>query len=137
MSETNTLPSIQKVQEEAHKIIVGQEDLIEKIIIALICKGHILIEGIPGLAKSLTIDTLAQCLSVSSKRIQFTPDLLPGDITGTEIFNQQTNNFQIHKGPIFSHFVLADEINRSPAKVQSALLEAMQEKQVICRFMMV
>lgn len=122
--------TLNKVRQEIAKVVVGQEDLIERLLLALICNGHVLIEGIPGLAKTLTVNSLAQSLHSSFSRIQFTPDLLPGDLLGTLIYNPETREFTTHKGPIFANIVLADEINRSPAKVQSALLEAMQEKQV-------
>ncbi len=121
---------LQDLRQEISKVIVGQEELIEKMLVALIADGHILIEGVPGLAKTLTVKTLAQALSASFQRIQFTPDLLPADITGTLIFNPKEGTFTPRQGPIFANLVLADEINRSPAKVQSALLEAMQERQV-------
>jgi len=111
-------------------VIVGQDEVIDRLIIALCADGHVLLEGVPGIAKTLTIRTLAQCIDCSFVRLQFTPDLLPADITGTRIFNQKTSDFSTVKGPVFAHFVLADEINRAPPKVQSALLEAMQEKQV-------
>jgi len=121
---------LQDLKQEIAKVIVGQDDLIKKILVALIADGHILIEGVPGLAKTLTVKTLAEILSGSFQRIQFTPDLLPADVTGTLIFNPKEGSFSVRKGPIFANMVLADEINRSPAKVQSALLEAMQERQV-------
>lgn len=121
---------LQDLRQEISKVIVGQEELIEKMLVALIADGHILIEGVPGLAKTLTVKTLAQALSASFQRIQFTPDLLPADITGTLIFNPKEGTFTPRQGPVFANLVLADEINRSPAKVQSALLEAMQERQV-------
>ncbi len=124
------MASIDKLRKEVAKVIVGQEDLIERLIIALLCQSHVLIEGIPGLAKTLTVNTLAQALGLSFNRVQFTPDLLPGDLTGTQIYNPSNGQFDTQKGPIFANIILADEINRSPAKVQSALLEAMQEKQV-------
>src|SRR3954469_18503664 len=116
--------------EQVARVIVGQRDLLDRLILGLLTGGHILIEGVPGLAKTLAARTLAQGLHLSFQRIQFTPDLLPGDVIGTQIYNPRTGEFSIKKGPIFAHFVLADEINRAPAKVQSALLEAMQEKQV-------
>jgi MoxR-like ATPase len=112
------------------KVIVGQKQLSERLLLALLCHGHVLIEGIPGLAKTLTVNTLSKTLGLSFSRIQFTPDLLPGDLTGTLIYQPNTGDFHTHLGPVFANIVLADEINRSPAKVQSALLEAMQEKQV-------
>jgi len=118
------------LRNEIGKAVIGQDYMIERILIGLLSGGHILLEGVPGLAKSLTASTVAKAIGVDFKRIQFTPDLLPADILGTEIYNQKTGEFIIKKGPIFTNFILADEINRSPAKVQSALLEAMQEKQV-------
>ena len=121
---------IRKVYSEISKIIVGQEDIVEKLLIALISDGHVLIEGVPGLAKTLMVKTLSECLDCGFVRLQFTPDLLPADITGTKIYDHKNISFKTVKGPIFTNFVLADEINRAPPKVQSALLEAMQEKQV-------
>ncbi len=115
---------------EIAKVIVGQRELVERIFIALLCRGHVLIEGVPGLAKTLTVKTVADTLNASFARVQFTPDLLPADLTGTQIYNQQAGTFSVKKGPIFASIVLADEVNRAPAKVQSALLEAMQERQV-------
>lgn len=115
---------------EMNKVIVGQKDMVERLLIGLLGQGHILLEGVPGLAKTLAINTLSQAVHGSFSRIQFTPDLLPADVVGTLIYNMKENDFKIKKGPIFANFVLADEINRAPAKVQSALLEAMQEKQV-------
>lgn len=121
---------ISDIVNEVQKVVVGQKDFIEKLIMAVITNGHILVEGIPGLAKTLTVTTLAKAMKVKFSRIQFTPDLMPADLIGTLIFNSNKNEFIVHKGPIFSQIVLADEINRAPAKVQSALLEAMQEHQV-------
>ncbi|OFY66927.1 MAG: ATPase [Bacteroidetes bacterium RIFCSPLOWO2_02_FULL_36_8] len=121
---------IKKIYDEVNKVIVGQHYMVSRLLIGLFTNGHILLEGVPGLAKTLTVSTLAKALSLHFQRLQFTPDLLPADIIGTMIYNQKTNVFEVKKGPIFSNFILADEINRSPAKVQSALLEAMQEKQV-------
>lgn len=115
---------------EMNKVIVGQKHLVENLLIGLLANGHILLEGVPGLAKTLAINTLAHSVNAKFNRIQFTPDLLPADVLGTLIYSQKTEQFQIKKGPIFANFILADEINRSPAKVQSALLEAMQERQV-------
>ncbi len=115
---------------EMDKVIVGQKQMIERLMIGMLSNGHILLEGVPGLAKTLAINTLAKCVDAQFSRIQFTPDLLPADVIGTQIYNQKQESFSIRKGPIFANFVLADEINRAPAKVQSALLEAMQEKQV-------
>lgn len=121
---------IEKIQQETNKVIVGQNHMINRLLLGLLSKGHILLEGLPGLAKTLAIKTLSQAISGQFSRIQFTPDLLPADIVGTMIYNQSSNDFLVRKGPIFANFVLADEINRAPAKVQSALLEAMQERQV-------
>jgi len=121
---------VQKVYEEVSKVVVGQQYMINRLLIGLFTQGHILLEGVPGLAKTLTINTLAQALKLNFQRIQFTPDLLPSDLVGTMIYNQKEGLFEVKKGPIFANFILADEINRSPAKVQSALLESMQEKQV-------
>ena len=142
--ENNTAVDIkalnEKVQQESafldlltleiNKVIVGQKNMVNRLLIGLLGKGHILLEGVPGLAKTLAINTLSQAVKASFSRIQFTPDLLPADVIGTMIYNVKENDFTIKKGPIFANFVLADEINRAPAKVQSALLEAMQEKQV-------
>jgi MoxR-like ATPase len=122
--------SLARVRAEVHRVIVGQDLLIDRLLIGLLCDGHVLVEGVPGLAKTLTVSTLAASLHLKDVRIQFTPDLLPADLTGSEIFNQQEGRFTIRRGPVFSNIVLADEINRAPAKVQSALLEAMQERQV-------
>jgi MoxR-like ATPase len=116
--------------QEMNKVIVGQKHMIERLLIGLLSQGHILLEGVPGLAKTLAINTLSKAVKGSFSRVQFTPDLLPADVIGTMIYNIKTNDFSIKKGPIFANFVLADEINRAPAKVQSALLEAMQEQQV-------
>jgi len=121
---------VSKIKSEMAKVIVGQEQMIERMLIGLLCNGHILLEGVPGLAKSLAVSTLAKIIQVNFRRIQFTPDLLPADLVGTMIYNQKTGTFETKRGPIFSNIILADEINRSPAKVQSALLEAMQERQV-------
>lgn len=121
---------IELLMLEINKVIVGQKHMVERLLIGLLGQGHILLEGVPGLAKTLAINTLAKAVKGSFSRIQFTPDLLPADVVGTMIFNMKENDFSIKKGPIFANFVLADEINRAPAKVQSALLEAMQEKQV-------
>jgi MoxR-like ATPase len=115
---------------EINKVVVGQKYLVERLVIGLLANGHVLLEGVPGLAKTLSVKTLAACLNVKFARLQFTPDMLPADVIGTQIFNPQSGNFSTRRGPIFAHLVLADEINRAPAKVQSALLEAMQEKQV-------
>ncbi|HRV32694.1 MAG TPA: AAA family ATPase, partial [Candidatus Paceibacterota bacterium] len=115
---------------EIGKVIVGQKNMVEKLLIGLLGDGHILLEGVPGLAKTMAIKTLAHTIRARFQRIQFTPDLLPADLIGTMIYNQKEGTFQTKKGPIFANFILADEINRAPAKVQSALLEAMQERQV-------
>lgn len=121
---------VDMVTLEMNKVIVGQKQLVENLLIGLLANGHILLEGVPGLAKTLAISTLASIIDAKFSRIQFTPDLLPADLVGTMIYSQKNEQFQIRKGPVFANFVLADEINRSPAKVQSALLEAMQERQV-------
>ena len=122
--------TIEKLRVQARKVLVGQNDLLESLILALVSDGHILLEGVPGLAKTLAIKALARTVKTGFSRIQFTPDLLPADLIGTRVFDQRTAEFQTHKGPIFSNFVLADEINRAPAKVQSALLESMEERQI-------
>ena len=122
--------SIARLTSEINKTIIGQEKMVESLLIGLLGNGHVLLEGVPGLAKTLAIKTLSDAVDGSFSRIQFTPDLLPADVVGTLIYNVKENDFRIKKGPIFANFVLADEINRSPAKVQSALLEAMQERQV-------
>ncbi len=121
---------VEKINEEVHKVIVGQTYMIERLLVGLLCNGHILLEGVPGLAKTLAVKTLSAVIQTNFQRIQFTPDLLPADLLGTLIYNQRTGDFTVRKGPLFSNLILADEINRSPAKVQSALLEAMQERQV-------
>lgn len=121
---------LQLLRNEIGKVIVGQQYMVDRLLIALLADGHIMLEGVPGLAKTLAIRTLSDAISGSFSRIQFTPDLLPADITGTMIYNQKTQDFTVTKGPVFANFVLADEINRAPAKVQAALLEAMQERQV-------
>ncbi len=123
-------PVIQGVIDEVKRVLVGQDDMLNKLLIGLLARGHILLEGVPGLAKTLTINSLAKAIDARFSRIQFTPDLLPADIIGTRIFIPQTHEFTTKKGPIFANLLLADEINRAPAKVQSALLEAMQENQV-------
>lgn len=119
-----------KLREEISHVIIGQSHMLDRLLIGLLSNGHVLLEGVPGLAKTLTIKSLAQAIHAKFNRIQFTPDLLPADVIGTLIYNQQKNEFIVRKGPVFANFILADEINRSPAKVQSALLEAMQERQV-------
>ncbi|RMH62362.1 MAG: ATPase [Calditrichaeota bacterium] len=121
---------VESIKKEVARVIVGQDYMIERLLIGLLSNGHILLEGVPGLAKTLTVSTLSQCIRTDFQRIQFTPDLLPADLIGTLIYNQKDNTFTTKKGPIFSNLILADEINRSPAKVQAALLEAMQERQV-------
>jgi MoxR-like ATPase len=121
---------VDRLRNELAKVVVGQQHMVERLLIGLLSNGHVLLEGVPGLAKTLTIKSLAQAVHAKFSRIQFTPDLLPADVIGTMIYNQPRNEFQVRKGPIFANFILADEINRAPAKVQSALLEAMQEKQV-------
>jgi len=115
---------------EVNTVMVGQEKMVERVLIALLADGHILLEGVPGLAKTLLVKTMAQAIEAEFSRIQFTPDLLPADLVGTQMYNMKTGEFTVHQGPLFSNFVLADEINRAPAKVQSALLEAMQERQI-------
>jgi MoxR-like ATPase len=124
------ISKIDIVKKEVAKVVVGQDKMIDSLLIAFLCEGHILIEGVPGLAKTTTVNALAKSLGLDFKRAQFTPDLLPSDILGAEIYDPQNNQFKIKKGPIFTNLLLADEINRAPAKVQSALLEVMQEKQV-------
>ena len=120
----------ERINQQLHRHIIGQQGMIDRLLTGLLCNGHILLEGVPGLAKTLTIKSLSQAVSVAFSRIQFTPDLLPADVIGTMIYNQQKGEFVVRRGPIFANFILADEINRAPAKVQSALLEAMQERQV-------
>ena len=121
---------VDALASEAGKVIVGQRQMLERVLIGLLCNGHVLLEGVPGLAKTLTVRTIADSISASFMRIQFTPDLLPADLVGTMIYNQAQASFTVRKGPVFANVILADEINRAPAKVQSALLEAMQERQV-------
>lgn len=123
-------PTVEKIKNEIAKVIVGQEKMIEGLLIGLLTRGHILLEGVPGLAKTTAVNALAESLGLNFKRVQFTPDLLPSDIIGTEIYDPSTNSFKIKQGPVFTNLLLADEINRAPAKVQSALLEVMQERQV-------
>ncbi len=122
--------TIQAIRNEVHKVVVGQEKMVEALLTGLLTRGHILLEGVPGLAKTTTVNALAKSLGLDFKRVQFTPDLLPSDIIGTEIYDPSNNSFKIKKGPVFTNLMLADEINRAPAKVQSALLEVMQERQV-------
>lgn len=121
---------MERILYEVKKIVVGQDHFLERVLVAIMAEGHLLVEGVPGLAKTLTVKTLASTISGSFKRIQFTPDLVPADLVGTRIYNQRTGEFNISLGPVFTHLLLADEINRAPAKVQSALLEVMQERQV-------
>jgi len=121
---------IDKLRDEISTVVFGQSDLINRLLIGILANGHILIEGVPGLAKTLLVKTISQLIEAKFQRIQFTPDMLPADLIGTLIYNQKTGGFETRKGPIFSNIILADEINRSPAKVQSALLESMQERQV-------
>ena len=123
-------PPMERLVYEVKKVIVGQDDLLEKMVVALLARGHLLVEGVPGLAKTMTIKTLAQAVGGTFRRIQFTPDLVPADLVGTRVFNQKTGDFSTWLGPVFTNLLLADEINRAPAKVQSALLEVMQERQV-------
>jgi MoxR-like ATPase len=122
--------TLQRLRLEVENVIVGQHDLIDRLLVGILCNGHVLIEGVPGLAKTLTVTTLAKAMQTSFQRIQFTPDLLPADLIGTLVYNPKSGDFTVRKGPIFHQIILADEINRAPAKVQSALLEAMQERQV-------
>lgn len=125
-----TATFVDRLEKELSKVIVGQQQMVNRLLIGLLSNGHVLLEGVPGLAKTLAIRSLSQAINARFSRIQFTPDLLPADVIGTMIYNQQTHEFVVRKGPIFANFILADEINRAPAKVQSALLEAMQERQV-------
>ncbi len=122
--------AIERLRKEIGRVLVGQEGLVDGLLISLLCQGHVLVEGVPGLAKTTAVRTFAQVLGLSFRRIQFTPDLLPADITGTQVYEPSTGEFRLHPGPVFHQVVLADEINRAPAKVQSALLEAMEERQV-------
>ena len=123
-------PKIEILKRTLAQTVIGQEEMIDALLIGLLCEGHILVEGVPGLAKTTTINAFSHAIGLSSKRIQFTPDLLPSDLIGTEIYNPSSHDFSIKKGPLFTHLLLADEINRAPAKVQSALLEVMQERQI-------
>lgn len=127
LAENRTL---QRLRTEVGNVVVGQQDLIDRLLVGILCNGHVLIEGVPGLAKTLTVTTLARAMQTSFQRIQFTPDLLPADLIGTQIYSPKSGEFTVKKGPVFHQIILADEINRAPAKVQSALLEAMQERQV-------
>ena len=122
--------SLEQILYEVKRVIVGQDALLERMVVALLSRGHLLVEGVPGLAKTMAVKTLAQAIGGEFQRIQFTPDLVPADIVGTRVFNQKLGEFQVSLGPVFANLVLADEVNRAPAKVQSALLEAMQERQV-------
>jgi MoxR-like ATPase len=130
MNRDEANPGLEPLLYEVKKIVVGQDNFLERVLVALLAGGHLLVEGVPGLAKTLTVSTLARVMQGSFKRIQFTPDLVPADLTGTRIYNQKSGEFSTQLGPVFANLVLADEINRAPAKVQSALLEAMQERQV-------
>ncbi len=131
MSQQSTLDaSLEQILYQVKRVIVGQDALLERMVVALLARGHLLVEGVPGLAKTMAVKTLAQAIGGEFQRVQFTPDLVPADIVGTRIFNQKLGEFQVSLGPVFANLVLADEINRAPAKVQSALLEAMQERQV-------
>src|ERR687891_236618 len=121
---------MERILYEVKKIVVGQDHFLERVLVAVLAQGHLLVEGVPGLAKTLTVKTLARTMRGSFKRIQFTPDLVPADLVGTRIYNQKTGDFTTSLGPVFTNLLLADEINRAPAKVQSALLEVMQERQV-------
>src|SRR2546427_4044923 len=129
-TSVRTGSQMERLLFEIKKVIVGQDHLLERIVVALLARGHLLVEGVPGLAKTLAVKTVAQAISGEFRRIQFTPDLVPADLVGTRIYNQKTGDFQTSLGPVFTNFLLADEINRAPAKVQSALLEVMQERQV-------
>lgn len=130
MQESNLSQIVENIKTEISKVLVGQDKMIEGLLAGLLCRGHILLEGVPGLAKTTAVNALAKTLGLDFKRVQFTPDLLPSDIIGTEIYDPSNNTFKIKQGPIFTNLLLADEINRAPAKVQSALLEVMQERQV-------
>ncbi len=123
-------PTVERIRAQVKRVIVGQQAMMDRLLIALLTNGHVLLEGVPGLAKTTAVHTLARSMALGFKRIQFTPDLLPADLVGTQIYNPREGSFATHKGPVFTHILLADEINRAPAKVQSALLEAMQERQV-------
>ena len=122
--------NIQKIKDEIKKVIVGQEEMLDHLLVALLSNGHVLLEGVPGVAKTITAKILAKTVDVDFSRIQFTPDLMPSDILGTSVFNMKTTDFEFKKGPIFSNFILIDEINRSPAKPQAALFEVMAERQI-------
>ena len=130
MQAINSGEKLEQVKSEIAKVVVGQQSLIDRLLLAILCDGHVLLEGVPGIAKTLTINSLAKAVDAQFSRIQFTPDLLPGDLTGSLVYDPREHTFTPEKGPVFTNLLLADEINRAPAKVQSALLEAMQEKQV-------
>ncbi|MEM0967461.1 MAG: MoxR family ATPase [Verrucomicrobiota bacterium] len=130
LSVSSVADSLQTIRNRVAEVVVGQEDLLERLLLALLCNGHVLLEGFPGVAKTLTVNSLAKAIHAEFSRIQFTPDLLPGDLTGSLVYDPSQHTFYSEKGPIFANIILADEVNRAPAKVQSALLEAMQEKQV-------
>ena len=130
MTNTELNQPMERVLYEVKKVIVGQDHLLERMVVALLARGHILVEGVPGLAKTMAVKTLSQAIGGEFQRIQFTPDLMPADLVGTRIYNQRTGEFNTSLGPVFTNLLLADEINRAPAKVQSALLEVMQERQV-------
>ncbi|MGJ8638792.1 MAG: AAA family ATPase [Opitutaceae bacterium] len=129
-STTSVSETLTSVRQRVSQVVVGQERLVDRLLLALLCNGHVLLEGVPGVAKTLTVNSLAKAIHAQFSRIQFTPDLLPGDLTGTLVYDPREHTFSAEKGPIFANLLLADEVNRAPAKVQSALLEAMQEKQV-------
>ncbi|HQD83265.1 MAG TPA: AAA family ATPase, partial [Quisquiliibacterium sp.] len=129
-ASTDTASPMERVLYEVKKVVVGQDHFLERMLVAILAQGHLLVEGVPGLAKTLTVKTLAEVIHGSFRRIQFTPDLVPADLVGTRIYNQKTGEFTTALGPVFANLLLADEINRAPAKVQSALLEVMQERQV-------
>jgi MoxR-like ATPase len=133
-SNIEEIPRLQErfnaLRAEVGKVLVGQDDLVQRLLLAFLAGGHVLVEGVPGLAKTLAVRSLASCVHAVFSRIQFTPDMLPGDVTGTQVFNPREGTYSVKKGPIFGNLILADEINRAPAKVQAALLEAMQERQV-------
>ena len=126
ISKNNTATLMEQILYEVKRVVVGQDRFLERVMVAMLAQGHLLVEGVPGLAKTLTVKTLAACIQGQFKRIQFTPDLVPADLIGTRMYNQRTGEFSTALGPVFTHLLLADEINRAPAKVQSALLEVMQ-----------
>ncbi|MBS0508304.1 MAG: AAA family ATPase, partial [Proteobacteria bacterium] len=129
-STQNQATLMEQILYQVKRVVVGQDRFLERVMVAMLAQGHLLVEGVPGLAKTLTVKTLAACVQGQFKRIQFTPDLVPADLIGTRMYNQRTGEFSTTLGPVFTHLLLADEINRAPAKVQSALLEVMQERQV-------